>query len=286
MSHPESTDGSRRQRDQPLDAASRSVVDTKAVESDRVGRTERERRHFEHVAATQSELYWADRMPAASRRQAQRARLLADGAEASQGDLILDIGCGTGAYSRPLASSTDATVVAIDLSAEIVRGVLQDAPANLTPAAADAGRLPFPDGTFAAVVGNGVLHHLPLDAVLPELLRVLRPGGLLCFAEPNLLNPQVFVERRVKWIGRLLDNSPDETAFVRWRICETLGRLGLVEVSARPFDFLYPLTPRPLLGAMERLGRVLERTPLLREIAGSLLIRGRKPEERVAQNAS
>jgi hypothetical protein len=48
-------------------------------------------------------------------------------------------------------------------------------------------------------------------------------------------------------------------------------------VIVQPFDFLYPLTPAPLIGAVERIGRGLERLPGLREIAGSLFITGRRP---------
>ena len=91
-----------------------------------------------------------------------------------------------------------------------------------------------------------------------------------------MLNPQVSLERNVRWIGRWLDNSPGETAFVRWRIRPELTRLGLVDVRTRPFDFLYPLTPARWIAAVERLGRALERVPVLAEIAGSLLITGRK----------
>jgi hypothetical protein len=96
------------------------------------------------------------------------------------------------------------------------------------------------------------------------------------FAEPNLLNPHVFIEKNVPWVARRLDDSPGETAFTRWRLRRDLEAAGLVEITIRPFDFLYPLVPGPLVPAVERLGRGLERAPVVREIAGSLLIRARK----------
>jgi ubiquinone/menaquinone biosynthesis C-methylase UbiE len=43
---------------------------------------------------------------------------------------------------------------------------------------ADAKKLPFANGSFAAVMSNSIVHHIPEpDAVLIEMVRVLRPGG-------------------------------------------------------------------------------------------------------------
>jgi SAM-dependent methyltransferase len=47
-------------------------------------------------------------------------------------------------------------------------------------------RLPFRDGAFASAFSNSVLEHIPpLQEVLDELGRVVRPGGKLVFTVPN-----------------------------------------------------------------------------------------------------
>lgn len=47
-------------------------------------------------------------------------------------------------------------------------------------------RLPFPDGYFSSVVSNSVLEHIPdLDAVIAEISRVIKPGGMFLFCVPN-----------------------------------------------------------------------------------------------------
>jgi SAM-dependent methyltransferase len=239
----------------------------------------RERAHFDQIGAEGRDIYWAERTPAGRRRREIRSGLLATVAAAALGDgaHILDIGCGTAAYTMPFARRTGATVVGIDVAPTLLARALSEVPRNVRLVAADVEALPFATGAFDAVIGNAVLHHLRLERALPELLRVLRPGGRFCFAEPNMLNPQVFVERNVRFIGRWLDNSPDETAFTRWGLRRTLARHGLVDVAIRPFDFLYPLTPERLVPMVERVGRLLERTPLVAEIAGSLLVSARKP---------
>lgn len=236
-----------------------------------------ERAHFEAVVARRPELYWADRTAAGRRRREIRAGLLASVAASGAAGMVLEIGCGTAEYTHPLSRRTGSTVVGIDIVPEVLARARPTVAANVALASADVEHLPFANGAFDAVVGNAVLHHLRLDRAIPELLRVLRPGGRFCFAEPNMLNPQVFVERNVPFLGRWLDNSPGETAFTRWGLRRRLARDGLVDVVIRPFDFLYPLTPERLIPAVERLGRMLERTPLVAEIAGSLLVSARKP---------
>jgi SAM-dependent methyltransferase len=244
-------------------------------------RSHREQQHFGEVVARGDALYWADRTAAGRRRQELRAARLQGAAdlEKEAGARALDVGCGTGCYARPFARRTRAGVIGIDVTVPLLRRARFEAPDNLCFAAGDASELPFPAESFDAVVGNAVLHHLPLERSLPELIRVLKPGGRFCFAEPNLLNPHVFVERNIPWLRRWLENSPDEVAFIRWGLRRTLEAFGLVDVSIEPFDFLYPLTPRPLVRAVEAAGSVLERIPGVREIAGSLLILAHKPAE-------
>jgi len=238
----------------------------------------RERDHFEGVLERRGALYWAERTAAGRRRRDIRSARLIDaaGVDGRPAARVLEVGCGTGEFTRPLAAGMPGRLTGFDVAPGLLRHATR-LPANAAVVAADVEGLPFRSATFDAVVGNAVLHHLRLERALPELLRVLRPGGRLCFSEPNMLNPQVFLERNVRWIGRLLDNSPGETAFVRWRLRRDLEALGVADVTIRPFDFLYPLTPERLIGRVERLGSRLERLPLVREIAGSLFIAGRRP---------
>jgi len=238
-----------------------------------------ERAHFEGVLAARGALYWAERTAAGRRRRDLRsARLIARAGLAQRPDAtVLEIGCGTGEFTRPLARRMPARLVGLEVAPAVIAEATRGAPPNVRLVAGDVEHLPFADASVDAVIGNAVLHHLRLERTVPELLRVLRPGGRLCFAEPNMLNPQVFLERNVRWIGRLLDNSPGETAFVRWRLRRELAALGVTDLEIQPFDFLYPLTPRPLIAAVERFGRLLEGVPLVAEIAGSLLVSGVRP---------
>lgn len=239
-------------------------------------RSRRERGHFDQVVEAGEQFYWADRTASGRRRQELRSELITRSARFEAGWRVLDVGCGTGIYTSRLAADERVNFVAIDVAPAALRVAARETGSNVHVLAADANDLPFPDGCFDAVVGNAVLHHLSLEPSLPELVRVLAPGGQLCFAEPNLLNPQVFAERNIPFLRRSLQNSPDEIAFLRWPLARMLGDHGLEAITVVPFDFLYPLTPRWLIRGVERLGSFLERVPLVREIAGSLLVTARK----------
>ena len=47
-------------------------------------------------------------------------------------------------------------------------------------------RLPFASGSVDRVFGGGTLHHIQLEAGIPELARVLKAGGRAGFAEPRV----------------------------------------------------------------------------------------------------
>ena len=98
---------------------------------------------------------------------------------------VLEVAAGTGVVTRALASALPArvSIVATDLN----QPMLDQASALGTPRPvewrqADAMQLPFPDGTFDAVVCQfGVMFFPDKPKALSEARRVLRPGGVLIF---------------------------------------------------------------------------------------------------------
>jgi len=70
--------------------------------------------------------------------------------------------------------------------------------------------------------------------------------------------------------------SPDEMAFSRFRARRALERAGFVDVAVDPFDFLHPSIPARWVERGLAASRALERIPLVREIAGSMLMRARR----------
>jgi 2-polyprenyl-3-methyl-5-hydroxy-6-metoxy-1,4-benzoquinol methylase len=234
-------------------------------------------RHGRAIAA-RAESVWGWHSPAGRLRAARRGQLLAEAAGFAGGMRVLELGCGTGIFTRQFAGS-GAAVLAVDISLDLLRaGISEDGdgiPAQR--AAMDVEDLGLRPESFDAVVGVSVLHHVDLPRTLAEIRRVLRPGGRVCFSEPNMLNPQVAAMKKIPLVRRLLGETPHETAFIRWRLAAALRRHGFTDVRVVPFDFLHALTPRRAIPAVASLGRAAERTPLLREIAGSLLLTATRP---------
>jgi SAM-dependent methyltransferase len=102
---------------------------------------------------------------------------------------VLDLGCDEGSFR---SVQTQATTVRLD----------RDVPRRRDGAfvQGDAGRLPFADGSFAAVISNHSLEHFEeLDAVLREIGRVVRPDGALFVAVPDA---STLTDRIYRWLGR------------------------------------------------------------------------------------
>jgi SAM-dependent methyltransferase len=97
---------------------------------------------------------------------------------------ILDAGCGTGGLIRrlqPLNPGWDWT--GVDLHPEACRLARERTKAEIRQG--DLTRLPFAEATFDAVVSADVLYHIADDTqALRELMRVLRPGGILVVNVP------------------------------------------------------------------------------------------------------
>jgi SAM-dependent methyltransferase len=89
------------------------------------------------------------------------------------GKTVLDVGAGTGKLTRLLVSS-GARVVAVEPIAEM-RALIPDA--EVVDGTAE--ELPFPDATADVITVAQAFHWFDHDRALPELHRVLRPGGAL-----------------------------------------------------------------------------------------------------------
>jgi ubiquinone/menaquinone biosynthesis C-methylase UbiE len=92
---------------------------------------------------------------------------------------ILEIGCGTGEFSRLLARRAG-RVLALDLSPQMIR--IAEARSKLYPniefVRGDVMSCQFADEQFDCVATLTTLHHLPFETVLKKIRKALQPGGV------------------------------------------------------------------------------------------------------------
>ncbi|BAY06973.1 class I SAM-dependent methyltransferase [Calothrix sp. NIES-2098] len=93
---------------------------------------------------------------------------------------ILDIGCGTGVFSRLLAQRAE-RVIAVDLSAKMIEVAQQQSQSyrNIDFQVTDILQWDFPVKHFDAIASIATVHHLPLEILLPKIQAALKPGGKL-----------------------------------------------------------------------------------------------------------
>jgi 2-polyprenyl-3-methyl-5-hydroxy-6-metoxy-1,4-benzoquinol methylase len=237
-------------------------------------RIAREIQHGRLLAERGAGEIWNWESPAGRVRWARRVKMLSD--HLRPGMIVLELGCGTGYFTRELAR-LGADVVAIDVSPELLEIARANCPApNVQYQIENAYALSYDGAVFDSVVGSSVLHHLEIQEALREIYRVLKPAGTIYFTEPNMLNPQIAIQKNIPWIKQKLGDSRDETAFFRWPLRRLLEQTGYRDVRIDPFDFLHPKTPVPLIDRVNTVGQFLEKVPVISEFAGSLYIRAVK----------
>jgi SAM-dependent methyltransferase len=125
---------------------------------------------------------------------------------------LLDVGCGS-AWSSYFLSQKGYEVTGIDLNYESFECPKSS---SLTLLEASALDLPFDNNEFDVVASNQAIEHMPdPEKALLEMIRVLKPNGMLCIVAPNLLSIGDFILALTKymWLNKKISNifwrSPD-----------------------------------------------------------------------------
>jgi MPBQ/MSBQ methyltransferase len=120
------------------------------------------------------------------------------------GSRVLDVGCGIGGSARILARDYGLDVLGISISPGQIQRAQELTPANLSCqfVVMDALSLALPDQQFDAVWSVEAGPHMPdKQRYADELLRILKPGGLLAVADWNRRDPAVRpLNRLERWV--------------------------------------------------------------------------------------
>ena len=103
--------------------------------------------------------------------------------EELKGRSLLDVGCGTGWFSRR-AAEMGSSVVSLDIGFRLLKKAREKYAKVLV--VADACVLCFPNASFDIIVSSECIEHtLDPKQALREMHRVLKPGGILLITVPN-----------------------------------------------------------------------------------------------------
>jgi ubiquinone/menaquinone biosynthesis C-methylase UbiE len=246
----------------------------------RGGNPEGEIAHSQVLLDGGAEDIWGWATPAGQERVRARVDWIVSRCRLAPGARALECGCGTGMFTRRIAES-GADIVAVDIAEDLLAEARRQCRAeNVEFRQTNLERpVELEDASFDAVYGISVLHHLKVEAALPEIFRKLKPGGRFAFSEPNMSNPinkyVIFTDDQEK--RRQLGVSPTEMAFYARELGEVIQRAGFEIESLRYRDFMHPRVPGTLIPLVKAGQWLAERTPLLRRWTGSLWVCGTRP---------
>ena len=180
-------------------------------------------------AAAMQEEIWSG-LPAGSPPFAWRRRVEFLLAQVTPGDVVLDLGCGEGAFTAALAES-GARPVGVDVAERALSRARERHPDLDFRRAAPGEPLPLEDGSVDVVWASEVLAFVPDTArVLSEVRRVLRPEGRLLVTTPS--------HGRARALVRGLDADLDPLGpalrfYTRRSLRAALEAFGFDQVSVR-----------------------------------------------------
>lgn len=222
--------------------------------------------------------YWA-RDPINESRMWWRAQTARHLFHVLPGETILELGCGSGRLTRALLGVTrgECPITA----ATFCPGEHEKALQALGPQVETMALTDFPGPlggrTFDYVVASSLLELDNAGAFLQSVYQLLKPGGRLLFFEVNPWNPFYRLRRRLSRCLPFLRRGDETSLPNQIQLYELLSELGYVRLAVNCYDFLYRPIPRWLMFPARHLTLLLENTPGIRRLAGTILLHAQRP---------
>ncbi|SRR6266403_1045246 len=243
-----------------------------------MNQNKRDQNEIEHFTKI-DHVWWGLKTPAGQKRYDNKFKKFKTMCDSKNARMILEVGCGIGDFTKRLRAIKNKTtkITAIDVTPRLIKNAKKNiTQKNIEFRVDSLHKLSFKNNVFDIVCGISILHHVNLQKSLSEIYRVLKPNGEIFFTEPNMINPVNFLGLHLPFLRKKMEFSPDETAFRRWVLKNELKKRGFKTIKVANYDFLHPNTPKKFIPFVEKLGNMLEKLPLIKEISGSLIIYAKK----------
>ena len=217
---------------------------------------------FQDIDRSSDPSYWIGFLDALSDRDEVRSgrRQALEEMNLHDGDAVLDVGCGAGdmLLELSIASGSSGRSVGIDMSramATEARRRVREIGLWAEVSLADASLLPFAEATFNGCYIERVLCHVASPAaVIAELVRVVKPGGLVAAQEPDLtasivdLPDSEVVEKMRRWRAERRTRNPR----IGGELPRRLAEAGLTRISVAAVPVLMRGRPSKHMEDRER----------------------------------
>ena len=218
--------------------------------------------------------YWRNRDPIVDDRLLWRAQTFRHTVHLLPGQTILELGCGELRFTRALLRVSRGenliTAVTFQKSAQCPTEI--DSAIEFIQASDLPGRLS--GQRFDCIVAMDLVDGTNASEFLGIVHELLTPGGEMVFYESNPWNP---VHKLRRGLLRLIGKRDPRNLISRSRLSELLSDIGFIRVYTAYNDFVFAPLSRPLIWLLRNLSILLENAPVVRTMAGSILLHAQNP---------
>ena len=222
--------------------------------------------------------YWA-RDPINEARMWWRAQTVRHLFHVLPGETFLELGCGSGRLSQALLGVTrrECPLTAATFCRGGHEAALRTLEEPTEVVTLDEFPGPLRGRSFDYLVATNLLDTEHGAEFLQVAYQLLKPGGRMLFFEINPWNPAFRLRRWVTGWLPFLRRGDEEPLPNQIQLYELLSELGFVRISVNSYDFLYRPLPRWLMFPVRHLTLLLENTPGVRRLAGTIVLHAQRP---------
>ena len=221
--------------------------------------------------------YWRKHDPIIGDRLLWRAQTFRHTVHLLPGETILELGCGELRLTRALLQVSRGENPITAVTFQNSSSAFADKPSGVELLQASELPGPLAQRHFDCIVAMDLLDTRSSSELLAIVYELLALGGEMVFYESNPWNP---VHKVRGGLLRIFGRRDPRHLISRPRLYELLSEIGFIRIYAVFNDFVFAPLTRPLIWFLRNASILLENAPLVRTMAGSILVHAQKPPRR------